>query len=98
MELAIDALDTVQRYVRIDLAGGNIGMAEDCLDSSQVGAVLHHVRGAAVAEHVWAGVTRRSGSRAYHLPDALPRQAAAAPPHEQHRRHLPVQQQNPSML
>jgi hypothetical protein len=39
-----------QRQVRVDLGGGNIGVAEQQLHRAQVRAVLHHVGGATVAQ------------------------------------------------
>ena len=43
--------------MRIHLRGRNVGMAENGLHGAQVGPVFDHVRGAAVAQHVWAGMT-----------------------------------------
>ena len=41
--------------VRVDLRRGNVRMTQDCLYGSQIGAIFYHVRGAAVAQHVWTG-------------------------------------------
>ncbi len=72
MMLLIHILQPIQRQVRVDLRGRNIGMAEDRLHRAQVGAVFHHVGGATVAQHVRTGIASRTrGSRANHLPDAL---------------------------
>src|SRR5829696_1785370 len=39
-------------YVRVELRGGEVGMAEHLLDAAEVGAALEEVRGEAVAEQV----------------------------------------------
>jgi hypothetical protein len=39
-------------YVRVELRGGEIGMAEHLLDRTQVGASLEEVSGERVAEQV----------------------------------------------
>src|SRR5258707_3526139 len=51
MKFAINALQPLQRHVRINLAGGNIGLAQDRLRCTPVRAVAHHVRGAAWLQH-----------------------------------------------
>src|ERR1039458_3397671 len=38
--------------VGVDLRGGDVGVAEQALHTAQIGAVLHHVGGATVAQHV----------------------------------------------
>src|ERR1700731_2021832 len=68
MKFPIDSLQPVQGHMRVNLAGGNIGMAQNCLHCTQVRAVFHHVRGATVAQHVWTGVPSGSRCLFHHLP------------------------------
>ena len=49
--------EPAQRQVRVDLGGGDVGVAEQQLHAAQVGAVLDHVRGATVAQTVRAGLS-----------------------------------------
>src|SRR6266852_3154674 len=87
MMLLIDVLQSVQRQMRIDLRGRNIGVTQDRLHRSQVGAVFHHVRGTAMTQHVRAGVASAArGGRADHLPDALAAQSSPASAEEKKRR------------
>ena len=39
-------------HVRVNLGGGNVGVAEQFLNHPQVGAVLEQVRGKAVPQHM----------------------------------------------
>ena len=70
----------IQRYVGINLRGRNVGVAENGLHGAQICAILHHVSGATVAQHVRRCVPRIGCSRLvlHHLPNALASQAAAA--------------------
>ena len=52
MMFLIDSSQSVERHVRIDLRGRNIGVAQDRLHRTQVRTVFHHVRGTGVAQHV----------------------------------------------
>ena len=74
MMIQIDIFQTIQRYVCIDLRGGNVGVTEDSLHRAQISAVFHHVSGATVAQHMRAGFAS-GGCRGCldHLPDSLPR-------------------------
>ena len=68
MELAMHFLQMAERQVGVDLRSGDVGVAQQQLHAAQVGAVLHHVRGAAVAQTV------RAGGRVGHfnnMPDPL---------------------------
>jgi hypothetical protein len=47
--------------VGIDLRGGDIRVSEDGLHGTQIGAVFHHVSGAAMPQHVRAGDAPRAG-------------------------------------
>src|SRR5437667_12479827 len=79
MMLLINSLQTVERHVCVNLRSRNIGVAQDGLDGPEICAVLHHVCGATVAQHMRAGVAtcaQRSGAN--NLPDALPPQLAGA--------------------
>ena len=86
MMLAMHGLQPAQRQVRIDLRGGNVGVAQQQLHAAQIGAVLHHVRGATVAQPVRAGALF---GRLHQVPDPLPRQRHAAQGEKQPRRILP---------
>ena len=50
MMQAMHGLEAAEGKVGIDLGGGDVGVAEKELDAAQVGAVLHHVGGATVAQ------------------------------------------------
>ena len=52
MMFLIHTLQPIERQVRINLRGRNIGMPKDGLNCAQVCAVLDHVRGATVTQHV----------------------------------------------
>src|SRR4029077_13474283 len=84
MKLSIDNFQPVQSHVRIDLAGGDIGMAQDRLDGAQVCSIFHHMRGAAMAQHMRAGMAAGSGSVFYYFPHALPCQPSASTAHKKH--------------
>src|SRR5438034_5486544 len=74
MMFRIDTLQPVQSDMGINLRGRNVCVAEDGLHGAQVGTIFYHVRRAAVAQHVWAGVASRArGSKSNNLPDALAR-------------------------
>ena len=49
MEFFVDVVQTFVGDMRVDLRGGNVGVAEHGLDGAQVGAVLQEVGGKAVA-------------------------------------------------
>jgi hypothetical protein len=52
----IYALQPIKCDVRINLRRGNIGVPKNGLHSAQVGAVLDHVGGATVPQHVRTGM------------------------------------------
>ena len=54
--LAVDFFESAEGEMRIDLRGGDVGVAEKCLHAAEVCSVFHHVRSAAMTEHVRAGV------------------------------------------
>ncbi len=56
MMFRIHTFQPVERYVRINLRRRNVGVAEDGLHGSQIGAILDHVGRAGVTQHVRAGV------------------------------------------
>lgn len=59
--------------VRIDLRGGNIGVAQHFLDDPQIGAVPEQMRRETVPEKVWINIFLQSGPGRvffYDLPDA----------------------------
>jgi hypothetical protein len=63
----------------VNLRGRDIGMAEDSLNSTQVGAVFYHVGSTAMAKHVRAGVASCArGRRTHYLPHALAGELARA--------------------
>ena len=85
--------------MRINLRGRNVGMAEDGLHGAQVGAVLHHVGRAGVAQHMRTGVASRGQARfPDQLPDTLAGQAPASWTHEQERRISFLGDQFPAVL
>ena len=87
MMLAMHGLQAAQRQVRVDLRGGNVGVAQHHLHAAQVGAVLHHVRGATVAQP--CGLVEWFG----HLdqpPNPLARERHAAQGEKQARAVLPA--------
>ena len=87
MIFLIDAFQAIQSDVRIDLSRRNIGVAEDCLHGAQISAVLYHVRGATVAQHMRTNVPAGALSRcADHLPDTLARQLATPSADKEQRR------------
>jgi hypothetical protein len=45
----MDGFQTAEGHVRVDLGRGNIGVPQESLDGSEIGSVLHHMGGAAVA-------------------------------------------------
>ena len=78
MMLLVHAVQPVERQMRVHLRGRDVGVPEDGLHRAQVGAVLHHVRRATVAQHVRAGVPRRlRRGIIHHLPHALARDVFA---------------------
>ena len=79
MMFLIHVLEAVEREMRINLGSRNVGVAENSLHGAQVGAIFHHVRGAAVAQHVRAGMASDvKGSGVDHLPNALASEGARA--------------------
>ena len=99
MMLLVHPIQPIERQVRVNLRGRNIGVAEDGLHRAQVGAVLHHVGGATVAQHVRAGMTRRLRRRVvHHLPHPLPRDRPCPARDEQERRRLLRRQHRTRML
>jgi hypothetical protein len=56
MVLLVHALQPIESQVRVNLRSRNIGMAKDGLDRAQVRAILDHMRGATVAQHVRTGI------------------------------------------
>ena len=57
MVLLVNALQPIERQVRIDLCSRNVRMSENRLNRAQVGAIFDHVRGATVAQHVRTGIS-----------------------------------------
>lgn len=55
----IDSFQAIKGNVRIDLCGRDIGVAKNGLNGAQVGAISHHVRGAAMTKSMRAGVRDR---------------------------------------
>ena len=52
MMLPVNVPQPVERYVRINLRGGDVRMSQNCLHGAQVGAVFNHVGRAAMAQHM----------------------------------------------
>src|SRR5208337_991304 len=92
--LLVHAVQPVERKMRVHLRGRDVGVAEDGLYRAQVSAILHHVRGATVPQHVRAGMTGRlRRSVIHHLPDALAGDGLRPTRDKQKRRRLPGRQQ-----
>jgi len=84
MMLLIHSSQAIKRKVRIHLRGRDVSVAKDRLHGTQVGAILDHMRGSRVPQHVRGSVTSsRGGGLANHLPDALPRQFFASAANKQ---------------
>src|SRR5579863_4706410 len=74
-------------------------MSKDGLNRTQVGAILHHMRGATVAQHVRTGIASHArGCSPNHLPDALASQLARTATEEQKWRSALSRQLGPRML
>src|SRR5438105_352103 len=71
MMLHVHALQLVHGHVRVYLRRRDIGMAEDGLHGAKVCAVLYHVCGTTVAQHMRTGVTSAERSRLHKLPHAI---------------------------
>jgi len=52
MMFLIHSSQPVERQMRINLRCGDIGVAENRLNGAQIGAILDHVRGAGMPQHV----------------------------------------------
>ena len=79
--------------MRINLSGGDIRVAQECLDRAKISTVFYHVSSAAVTEHVRAGVPSglcRGGGD--HLPNSLAGDSFPALREEKQRRALPPRQ------
>src|SRR5581483_48110 len=77
--LFIHVLQTIECDMGVDLGRGDISVAENRLQGSQIGSVLDHVSGATVAQHVRTGVAaHRCRIRPQHLPDPLAREFSRA--------------------
>src|SRR5690242_4412440 len=59
MGLGMDFSQFLDRIVRVDLGGGKVGMAQKFLYRIEVSAVLEHVCGESVAQHVGASLPLR---------------------------------------
>jgi hypothetical protein len=73
MKLPMHSFQPLLIYMRIDLRGGNIGVAQHLLDDPQIGAVPEQMRRETVPEEVWVNIFRQSrASRVFlhDLPDA----------------------------
>src|SRR5215813_2089716 len=71
----------------IYLRGRDVSVTKNGLHSTQVGAILDHMRSSGVPQHMRGSMTsRRGGSLANHLPDALSRQFLASTTNKQQRR------------
>ena len=59
------------RDMGVDLRGGNIGVTEERLDGTEVGAVHEEVGGEGMAQGVWADVLSDAGHAGVFFDDAL---------------------------
>ena len=87
MVLFENAIQPIQREVRIHLRRRDISMTQNRLHGAQIGAVLHHVGCATVPQHVRAGMASRlRRGRVNQLPHALTRDAFGSSGDEEYRR------------
>ena len=54
MSRLVDRPQSFGRYPGVDLSCGNGGVTEKLLNNPNIGAVIEHMRGAAMPEHVWS--------------------------------------------
>src|ERR1019366_80006 len=89
MMFAMDALQVLHGHMGVDLRRGNVSVPEQPLNAAQVGPVLHHVSGAAMAKHVWAGFARVPLAKGgpHHLPYPLAGERPTAHAEEQGALH-----------
>ena len=55
--------ESLLQHMRVNLRGGNVGMAEQLLHGAQVGAVLQQVTGKSVPQHVRRRLIMRENPR-----------------------------------
>src|SRR5215471_3534754 len=61
VRLVIGRYEPINADMRVELSGGQRGVAEHLLNAAQVGAAFQQVRGSRVAQPVGSGVGHRSG-------------------------------------
>ena len=71
----MNVFEAVEREMRVDLRGGDVGVAKQKLDAAQIGAVFDHVGGATVSQLVRAG---RGAGGFDNVPDPLAGERHAA--------------------
>src|SRR5262249_41670564 len=98
MEVAMHRLESIQSNMRINLSGRDVGVAQDSLDCTQIGAVFYHVRGQTMAQHMWTGMTAGRRSCLHHLPHPLSRQPATPASHKERGGNLAVQEYGTSLF
>src|SRR5438552_6295197 len=87
MVFSIDLSHPALRNVGVSRRGRNVGVAQDGLHRPEIGAVLNHVRGAGMAEHMRTHVTADSlRPSSYHLPQPLPGKLSPPATDEEPRR------------
>jgi len=72
MKLPMHSFKPLLIDMRIDLGGGNIGVAQHFLDDSQIGAVPEQMRRETVPEKMWINIFLEPGAARvlfYDLPD-----------------------------
>ena len=73
MKLSMHGFKPLLVDMRIDLRGGNIGVAQHLLDDPQIGAVPEQMRRETVPEKMWINIFLQTGAARvlfYDLPDA----------------------------
>ena len=80
-----------QRKMCVDLGGGDVSVAEESLDSPEIGSILHHVSGATVAQHVGTGAR----PTLHQAPHPLPGESGAANGEEESALARPSRQRRP---
>src|SRR3954451_24885453 len=88
VRVEVDVLQPVGRQVRVELRGGDVGVAEHLLEAAQVAAPGEQMGGKAVAQRMRAHALGEAGARGVALDDlvgALAGEAGAALVDEQPR-------------
>lgn len=75
MMLPMNGFEAPERKVCVDLSRRDVGVSQESLHGSEIGAPLYHVGGTAMAQHVRA---RGLVALFHQMPDPLARERPAA--------------------